>query len=204
MADVITRFRLETTQYDSKLRDAAKGLKEIAHQAELGGKGFTQFSQKAIENARALGQTASGANNVKDRLKDLVGSFNDAAKAYNNLTKEQQQSDFGKALSQSLEQLQQRIKQTKDELYGLSSAMPQNAGGGFGGMMQVFGGNLLTKVAEWGASLTGEVAAAIDESAKLARSAEGVQLAFAHSRRTARSHPRHSVRPRADEGRSKI
>ena len=179
MADVITRFKLETTQYDSKLRDAAKGLKEVAHQAELGGKGFTGFNQKAIEAARSLGTIESGANNTKDRLKDLVGSFNDAAKAYNNLSKEQQQSDFGKNLSQSLEQLQQRIKETKQELYGLSTMTSEGGGGsGFGGMMQVFGGNILTKMAEWGASLTGEVAAALNESAKLAKEAEGVQIAF--------------------------
>ena len=179
MADVITRFKLETTQYDSKLRDAAKGLKEVAHQAELGGKGFTGFNQKAIEAARSLGTIESGANNTKDRLKDLVGAFNDAAKAYNNLSKEQQQSDFGKAMAQSLTQLNQRIKETKQELYGLSNMTSEGGGGsGFGGMMQVFGGNILTKMAEWGASLTGEVAAALNESAKLAKEAEGVQIAF--------------------------
>ena len=55
MADVITRFKLETTQFDSKLRDTAKALKDIAHQASLGGKDFNDFNQKAIENARALG-----------------------------------------------------------------------------------------------------------------------------------------------------
>ncbi len=122
MADVITRFKLETTQYDSKLRDAAKSLKEIGRMAEIGGKDFTNFSQKQVEAARALGNTASGANNAKDRLKDLVGAFNDTAKAYNNLSAAQQQSDFGKAMSQSLTQLQQRIKETKSELYSLGDA----------------------------------------------------------------------------------
>ena len=182
MADVITRFRLETTQYDSKLRDAAKGLKEVVRVAELGGKDFKNFSDKAIENARALGQTASGATNAKDRLKDLVGSFNEAAKAYNNLSQTQQQSDFGKALSQSLEQLQQRIKQTKDELYSLGDA--SKGGGLFGesgmmkGMLQVAGGNLMTMAGSWLAGLAGDVKEAIVQSAELARQAEGVQLAF--------------------------
>ena len=183
MADVITRFKLETTQYDSKLRDAAKGLKEVAHQAELGGKGFTGFNQKAIDAARALGTIESGANNTKDRLKDLVGSFNDAAKAYNNLSKEQQQSDFGKAMAQSLTQLQQRIKETKQELYGLGDAT--KTAGLFGesgmmkGMLQVAGGNLITMAGSWAASLVGDVKDAIVESAELAKQAEGVQIAFA-------------------------
>ena len=183
MADVITRFKLETTQYDSKLRDAAKGLKEVAHQAELGGKGFTGFNQKAIEAARSLGTIESGANNTKDRLKDLVGSFNDAAKAYNNLSKEQQQSDFGKAMAQSLEQLQVRIKDTKQELYGLGNTVEevkQKSGGlfgegGFTGMLQVAGGNLLASGIQ---KLGSEMVDTIQQSIELARQGEGIRMAF--------------------------
>lgn len=182
MADVITRFRLETTQYDSKLRDATKSLKEIGRIAEIGGKDFTKFSQKQVEAARALGNTASGANNVKDRLKELVGAFNDAAKAYNNLSAAQQQSDFGKAMSNSLEQLQTRIKETKQELYGLGDGM-KGGGGLFGGdmmkgMLQVAGGNLITMASSWAAGLVGDVKNAIIQSAELARQTEGVQIAF--------------------------
>ena len=183
MADVITRFRLETTQYDSKLRDAAKGLKEVVRVAELGGKDFKNFSDKAIENARALGQTASGATNAKDRLKDLVGSFNEAAKAYNNLSQTQQQRDFGKALSQSLEQLQQRIKDTKQELYGIGNAVEevkQKSGGlfgegGFTGMLQVAGGNMLAAGIQ---KLGSEIGDTIQQSVELAKSGEGIRMAF--------------------------
>ena len=116
MADVITRFRLETTQFDSKLRDSAKALQNIAHQAELGGKDFNDFSQKAIETARALGTVQSGANNTKDKLRDLVGSYNDAAKAYNSLSETAKQGEFGKAMAASLQKLQQDIKDTKETI----------------------------------------------------------------------------------------
>ena len=183
MADVITRFRLETTQYDSKLRDAAKGLKEIARQAELGGKDFTQFSQKSVDAARSLGQTASGATNTKDKLKDLVGAFNDTAKAFNNLSAAQQQSDFGKALSQSLEQLHQRIRQTKDELYNLGSAVDSKSGGlfsgdKFSGMLQVFGGNVMTKLAGVGVGFASEMKDMVAQGIELAKQGEGIRIAF--------------------------
>ena len=42
-ADVITRFKLETTQYESKLRDAAKGLSEYTKTATNAGKEFQKF-----------------------------------------------------------------------------------------------------------------------------------------------------------------
>lgn len=185
MADVITRFKLETTQYDSKLRDAAKGLKEISHMAELGGKGFKEFTQNQVEAARAFGQTASGANNLKDKVKDLVGSFNDAAKAYNALTKEQQQTDFGKALAESLTTLKGRISEAKQELYGLADAAEKvkNSGGGGGlfgeggltGMLQVAGGNL---IASGLAKIGSQMAETVQQSVELAKSGEGVRNAF--------------------------
>ena len=116
MADVITRFKLETTQYDSKLREASKKLSDFTKEATTYGNEFSKFTQKNIEAARAFGQVATSATNSKDKVKELVGAFNDVAKSYNALTKEQQQSDFGKALAESMTQLQGRIKEAKAEM----------------------------------------------------------------------------------------
>ena len=116
MAEVITRFKLETTQYDSKLRDAAKGLTEFTHQASLAGNEFAKFTQKNVDAARAFGNISTSATNAKDKVKELVGAYNDVAKAYNALTKEQQQSDFGKAMAESMQTLQGRIKEAKQEM----------------------------------------------------------------------------------------
>lgn len=182
MADVVTRFKIETTQFDSKLRDTAKALQGIARQASLGGKDFNGFGQKSIEAARALGTVVSGATNTKDKLKDLVGSFNDAAKAYNSLTDEAKKGEFGQALSSSLQKLQRDIKETKEELYGLGDASKVKGEGGglFGeggmtGALQVFGGNMLTKGVEM---LTSELADAWSQSIELANAGEGVRIAF--------------------------
>ena len=186
MAEVITRFKLETTQFDSKLRDAAKELRDVAKEAERGGKDFNNFSQKSVEAARSLGNVASGAKNTKDRVKDLVGAYNEAAKAYNSLTQAQQQSDFGKALAQSIGQLKDRISEAKQELYGLNDAVGKAGGGGLlsglGGKMEgalaVFGGNLMTKAAGWAASFASELGQAVQQGIELARQGEGIRNAF--------------------------
>ena len=180
MADVITRFRLETTQFDSKLRDSAKALQNIAHQAQLGGKDFNDFSQKAIETARALGTVQSGANNTKDKLRDLVGSYNDAAKAYNSLSETAKQGEFGKAMAASLQKLQQDIKDTKEELYSLGEVASGKGVGLFGeggltGMLQVAGGNMISKGIE---KIVGGLTDAWTKSIELARAGEGVRIAF--------------------------
>ena len=149
MADVITRFKLETTQYDSKLREETKRLADIAKQASLAGKEFDKFTKNNVEAARAFGNIATSATNAKDKVKELVGAFNDVARQYNVLTKEQQQGDFGKALAESMTTLKGRITEAKQELYGLGEAMDSvKKSGLFGengltGMLAVAGGNLL-------------------------------------------------------------
>ena len=116
MADVITRFKLETSQYDSKLRDTAKGLKDIIHLHELAGKDFKEFSDSQIQAARSLGQMATGATNAKDKVKELVSAYNDMAKTYNDMSEAMKNSEGGKALAASLQELQGRIKEAKAEM----------------------------------------------------------------------------------------
>lgn len=144
MAEVITKFKLETSQYDSKLRDSAKSLKSLTEKLQMAGNDFNKFAQNSVESARALGKIESGATSVKDQLKDLVGAYNDVAKAYNNLTKEQQQTDFGRAMAGSLQQLQQRITDTKSEVYSLGDSAKES-GSCFEGLSSVLGGSI-TKI----------------------------------------------------------
>lgn len=185
MAEVITRFKLETTQYDSKLRDAAKELSQFAKQAADAGNQFSKFTSGNVEAARAFGSIGTSATNAKDKVKELVGAYNDMAKAYNNLTVEQQKSDFGKAMAESMQQLKVRIREAKQEMQELSNTkMPDLGGGGlFGGgkldgMLQVFGGNLMTKAAGFAMGAIQEMGDLVKESIEVAKSAEGIRLAF--------------------------
>ena len=180
--DVITRFKLETTQYDSKIKNAAKELSDVAKAAKSAGADFERFTKDNMEAARSLGNIATSSTNAKDRAKELVGAFNDVARSYNQLTKEQQQSDFGKAMAQSLTQLQQRIRETKEEMKGLESGGGLFGGGKLDGMLQVFGGNIMTKGFEMATgaitSMVNETATMIKQGVELARQGEGIRIAF--------------------------
>lgn len=127
MADVITRFKLETTQFDSKLRDESRRLTDLTKHLQLAGNDFNKFAANSVESARALGQLSTGTDNAAQSLKVLVKAYNDVANAYNALTEEQKKGDFGKAMAESLQQLQGRITQTKNDLNSTGGVLSQLA-----------------------------------------------------------------------------
>lgn len=183
--DVITRFRLETTQFDSKIKSAAKGLSEYTKAASNAGKEFQKFTKDNVAAAQALGKMATSSQDAKGKVNELVGAFNEAAKAYNALTKEQQQSDFGKAMAASLTQLQQRIRETKAEMQSMGNVSKNTGGGMFSGIgskmegaLAVFGGNLMTKAAGAVANLGSEMADMVKQGVEMAKAGEGIRIAF--------------------------
>ena len=180
--DIITRFKLETTGFDSKIKEAAKNLSAYSKTATQAKDGFNQFTKANVDAARALGTMSTSTTNVKDRVKELVGAYNDAAKAYESLTKEQQQSDWAKALAGSLTQLQQRIKETKAEMQELSTGTKGGIFSGLSGKMEgalaVFGGNMMTKAAGAIASLGTEMFNSVQQGIELAKQGEGIRVAF--------------------------
>ena len=189
MADVITRFKLETTQYDSKLRDASKTLSEFARQASFAGKDFDKFTKGNVEAARAFGNISTSATNAKDKVKELVGAYNDMARSYNMLSKEQQQSDWAKAMAQSMQTLKGRISEAKKEMQELQN-VTKSAGTGGGlfsgdklsGMLQVWGGNLMTKATGMAVGavtdFASELGDAVKQGIELAKQGEGIRIAF--------------------------
>lgn len=125
MADVITRFKLETTQYDSKLRDESNRLAEFTRKVSMAGKEFDRFAASQVDAVRELGKMGPAATDAKDKVKELVAAYNALAKQYNVLTKEQQQGDYGKAMAESLKSLQQQITSAKNEMNSTGGVLDQ-------------------------------------------------------------------------------
>lgn len=181
--DVITRFKLETTAYDSKLRDASRNLADYGKTATAAGKEFDKFTKSNADAARALGDISTSSTNTKDKVKELVSAYNEAARAYNTLSKEQQNSEWARGLSESLTKLSQRIREAKQELQDIGNSSGGNVGGLFGGgkldgMLQVFGGNLMTKAAGMAVGLASEIGDAVKQGIELAKQGEGIRIAF--------------------------
>ena len=123
MANAVkTYFQLETSQYESKLRDATRHLKDMVHDVRAAGGSLNDLSAKTKQTASSFGSFEVGAKNAKDKVRELVAAFNTMSREYNVMTKSMQESDVGRSIAGQLEVLKNRIKEAKKELYDSGDA----------------------------------------------------------------------------------
>lgn len=140
MADSILRLKVESSEYDSKIRRATEGLKRYADGCRQAGRTLNDVDDGVLEFTQALGKMDTVNRDARGKINELTKSFTDLKLQYNQLTQEEKNSPFGQALSSSLDQLKTRIRETRTELAGIEGELK---GGGFkdllGGIAGKFG-----------------------------------------------------------------
>ena len=139
MADVIARLKVDSKEYDSKIQRATSGLLAFEKQCQSAGKSMADASKEEVEFAKSLGQMDTVASSATGKLGELKKAFTELSIQYQNLTKEEKQSPYGKALAGSLEQLKGRIKGLEGNLKGVSKEL---GGGGLSGALQTLGSKI--------------------------------------------------------------
>lgn len=142
MADVVTRLKVESSEYDSKIQRAAKGIQHLEDATRRAGKTMADASKDDIAFVKSLGKMETVSNSAKGKVSELSQAFVNLTVQYNNLTKAEKSSQFGKAMSQSLDQLKGRIKGLNADIAGAQKQLGGLGGGGgldLGGMMKGLG-----------------------------------------------------------------
>ena len=149
MADSIVRLKVESSEYDQKLKRAAEGLTRYADECRKVGGTMEVVEKDTLEYVRALGQMDTVSRTATGKLSEMKKTFTELSVIYNKMTAEEKQSPFGQALSQSLDQLKVRINDSKTELNEVNQSLV--GGGGLkdalNGVASQFGMNIeqLTK-----------------------------------------------------------
>ena len=149
MADSIVRLKVESSEYDQKLKRAAEGLTRYADECRKVGGTMEVVEKDTLEYVRALGQMDTVSRTATGKLSEMKKTFTELSVVYNKMTAEEKQSPFGQALSQSLDQLKVRINDSKTELNEVNQSLV--GGGGLkdalNGVASQFGMNIeqLTK-----------------------------------------------------------
>lgn len=116
MADNILRLKVDSTEYDNKLKRASDALTRYAEGARKCGGTLEVVEKDTLAYTRALGNMETVSRTAKGRLSEMVKAFTDLSMQYKQMTAEEQNSPFGRALAQSLDTLKNRINNYKSQL----------------------------------------------------------------------------------------
>ena len=186
----ILKLQVDDKQYEASLKSAQQGLQALQNALRNSGKSFADVDKATEQYVRELGKMGTTAKTARGSIGEMSSTFVELSRVEKQLTDQERQSPVGKALSESLAQLKQRTIDAKNELQGLENQIKSvgevklpDTGGIFSGdklsgMMQVFGGNLMTKAAGFAASFASEIGSCVQQGIELARQGEGIRNAF--------------------------
>ena len=140
-----------------------------------------------------MGRMDSTAKTAKGQMNDYKGTIEQLTMQYNRMTDAQKQT-IGQDYLHAIDQMKQKYQGVADEVAKINQSLKQTSeintgasgdggGGLFGGgkldgMLQVFGGNVMTKIAGAGLSFAGELKDMVTQGIELARQGEGIRIAF--------------------------
>ena len=116
MADVITRLKLESSEYDSRIKRATQGLLQMEQECRKVGGTLAVLEKRPTGLRSWAGQMETVSRSARGKVSELTSAFTELSVQYKHLSDEEKKGDYGKALSASLDQLKVRIKEAKTDL----------------------------------------------------------------------------------------
>lgn len=164
MADSVVKLRVDSQEYDAKIKRASDGVRAFGENCRKAGESVSKADQDTITYVRSLGQMDTVSKNVKGKISEMTNAFTELSVQYKQLTDEEKQSPFGQALASSLDQLKTRINESKAQLteinseLGNTSAQSNETGGILDNLAGKFGLNV-TQAGALGVALGAATAA---------------------------------------------
>lgn len=134
MADSVVKLKVDSKEYDAKIKRAADGIRAFGENCKKAGQGVDKADKETLDYVRSLGRMETVSNTAKGQIGEMTKAFTDLSVQYRHLTDQEKNSPFGKALAQSLDQLKERIADSKKELADITSSLGSSTGSSAGGM----------------------------------------------------------------------
>lgn len=190
----VLELAVGTGKWDAGLKKAKQSLENFT-QANGGlQKALEKESQKMQQFVQMMGKMDSTAKTAKGQMNDYKSTIEQLTMQYNRMTDAQKQT-IGQDYLKAIEQIKQKYHAVNEEIQemnrSLSGASSSGSSGGglfdgisskFDGMIQVFGGNMMTKAFDMASGAAFNFVNTIKEAAaqgiEMAKSGEGIRLAF--------------------------
>ena len=126
MADNILKLRVESSEYDQKLKKAAEGIRHLAEVAHKGGGELTGLEKAELDYVKALGSMETKSRTAAGSVRELESTYKELKVIYEQLNEVEKADEGGKALAASLEQIKQRAQEARAQLDNASKSLNDN------------------------------------------------------------------------------
>lgn len=167
MADSILRLKVESQEYDNKLKKATNGLTRYADECRKVGGTLEVVEKETLDYVRALGQMDTTSRTATGKLAEMKKAFVELSAQYKQMTDAEKNSPVGKALAASLSQLKTRIGESKAQLDDINKSI--NGGGGLSGALDAVAGKFGLSIEQF--TKFGGVAGVASTALKVAKDA---------------------------------
>lgn len=154
MADSILKLKVDSQEYDSKLKNATQGLLHLERSIRQAGDSFQQTWKEEQDFIRGLGSMETSSNTARGRVRELTSTFTELSAMYKRMSSEERASPAGKAMAESISQLQTRVVSAKSDLDDINRSISGGGGltGALEGLTSKFGVSI-NQLAGWGTAI---------------------------------------------------
>ena len=123
MADSILKLRVESQEYDQKIKRAAEGIQRYAQKCREAGGTLQYLDDGVLEFVQALGKMDTVATGTKQQLREMSNALTTLTQTYRGLTDEEKASPFGQELAKGIQQLTERAGQAQDAMADVQASI---------------------------------------------------------------------------------
>lgn len=127
MADTIIRLKVESQEYEGKIKRAVQGLQQLEKHVRDMGAGFEVAEKADLEFVRALGDMETQTQSVKGQMREFTEAILTLKQQYDRLTDEEKFGEWGQAMMGSIDKLKVRASNLKDEMGDLDEELKNMA-----------------------------------------------------------------------------
>lgn len=123
MAESIIRLRVDSDQFDTRIKSATSSLLRMEEECRKVQGTFAVVEKEQLNFARSLGDMSTRSKTATGKIAELKSSITELSLMYRRLTDEEKQSPFGQALSSSIDKLKNRLKESQNALKDVRNGM---------------------------------------------------------------------------------
>ena len=123
MSDSVVKIRIDSQEYDAKLKRAGQALSQYFDTVRKGGGTLEYLDEGVLDAVKAMGQMGTASISARGKVGELTQAFTEMHVQYQQLTQAERQSPLGQAMQQSLGELHSRLEESKSQLDSARQAM---------------------------------------------------------------------------------